>query len=191
MSMAAREFLIGLGAIPVTENAVKRGNNPRAVVTACRCVNVALFVSRGLRRDVSVHLVQGSPDRIRIITFPGKGLRRVSPDERSISFFLLKAQRAMQKLEQGGTVVLPSGISVRKSSIPELIDEWSGREVYLATRRTEPESIHMLNRFDCVFVYDATSQYIPHLTGVSRPVYSFSSPERFILEVNVAADRTL
>ena len=108
----------------IDRESVKSGRNYPEVVTACRCVNVGLFVSGDLRRDVTVSFAVGRPDDLKVISFPGTSLRRVSPDERSISFFLLKAIEKVESLEIGNTFIMDNGIELTRTSLELLSDRW-------------------------------------------------------------------
>jgi tRNA pseudouridine-54 N-methylase len=135
--------------IPIDISSVKSGQNSSEVITACRCVNVGLFVSGNLRRDVTVSFAVGTADDLKIVSFPGISLKRVSPDERSISFFLLKAIDKIQDLEPGKSFTMDNGIELTRSSLYSLTELWG------------PDVIHVPS----------------------------SSPERFILDSNLSADR--
>ena len=97
---------------PIDRSTVKSGHNSPEVITACRCVNVGLFVSGDLRRDVIVSIGVGTDGDLRVVSFPGISLRRVSPDERSISFFLLKAIEKAQDLDLGESFTMNNGIDL-------------------------------------------------------------------------------
>jgi len=114
--------------MPIDTSSVKSGQNSPEVITACRCINVGLFVSGNLRRDVVVSLVIGDSKNATVISFPGNSLKRVSPDERSISFFLLKAIEKTQEMDKGSKFTLDNGIELTKTSFDELIESW-GSEV--------------------------------------------------------------
>ena len=103
--------------MPIDKASVKSGQNGPEVVTACRCINVGLFVSGDLRRDVVVSLAIGPLEDLRVVSFPGNTLRRVSPDERSISFFLLKATEILENLEAGESFTMDNGIELTRTSI--------------------------------------------------------------------------
>ena len=109
---------------PIDSISVKAGKNSPEVISACRCVNVGLFVSGDLRRDVIVSIVVGTEEDLRVVSFPGDSLKRVSPDERSISFFLLKAIDKAQDLELGGFFKMNNGIELVRAPLDELIDLW-------------------------------------------------------------------
>lgn len=147
--MFVRRFLVSFEKMPIDRTSVKSGRNGLEVVTACRCVNIGLFVSGNLRRDVVVSLAVGLPDDLRIVSFPGQSLRRVSPDERSISFFLLKAIEKLENLEVGNSFTMDNGIELTRTSLDEMTETWGNDMVRVPS----------------------------------------SSPERFILDTNLSADR--
>jgi tRNA pseudouridine-54 N-methylase len=122
---------------PIDIASVKAGQNSREVVTACRCVNVGLFVSGDLRRDVIVSIVIGTEEDLRVVSFPGDSLKRVSPDERSISFFLLKAFEKAQDLETGGSFKMNNGIELIHGSLNELVDLWGSEAIHVPSINPE------------------------------------------------------
>ncbi|MGY5855509.1 MAG: hypothetical protein RTS72_02845 [Candidatus Thorarchaeota archaeon] len=144
-----RRFLVMFKGIPIDKTSVKSGKNSPEVVIACRCVNVGLFVSGDLRRDVTVSLTAGTEEDLKVVSFPGNSLKRVSPDERSISFFLLKAFEKTQDLELGKSYIMDNGIELVRASLDDLLELWS-------------------------------------LGVIQVPS---DSPERFILDTNLSADR--
>ena len=119
-----RHFLVIFKDLPIDRSSVKSGHNSSEVITACRCVNVGLFVSGDLRRDVTVSLGIGSENNLKVISFPGRSLKRVSPDERSISFFLLKAVEKIESMEQGDHFIMDNGIELTGSSLNGLMESW-------------------------------------------------------------------
>ncbi len=110
--------------MPIDKNSVKSGQNSIEVITACRCVNIGLFVSGNLRRDVIISFAIGPVEDLKIISFPGQSLRRVSPDERSIAFFMLKAIEKMENLEFGDSFTMDNGIMLTRSSLDRLTELW-------------------------------------------------------------------
>jgi tRNA pseudouridine-54 N-methylase len=135
--MSVRRFLVTFDSLPIDKPSVKSGQNSAEVVTTCRCVNVGLFISGNLRRDVMVSLGIGGPDDMRVISFPGKSLKRVSPDERSISFFLLKAVEKINNLESGESFTMDNGIELERSSLDQLIKYWDQEVLHVPS--THPE----------------------------------------------------
>ena len=120
--MFVRRFLVMFKGFSIDKASVKVGQNSPEVVTACRCINVGLFVSGDLRRDVTVSIAVGTEEDLRIVSFPGNSLKRVSPDERSISFFLLKAIEKAQDLELGRSFKMNNGIELVRTSLEELVE---------------------------------------------------------------------
>jgi len=147
--ISVRRFLVMFENLPIDKSSVKTGQNSHEVIAACRCVNVGLFISGDLRRDVIVSLAVGVEEDLRIISFPGDSLRRVSPDERSISFFLLKAFEKSQALDVGETFAMDNGIEVTRSPLEQLLKLWGSEAIRVPSE----------------------------------------NPERFILDVNLSADR--
>ncbi|MFW9833519.1 MAG: hypothetical protein ACFFEK_05965 [Candidatus Thorarchaeota archaeon] len=132
-----RRFLVTFDSLPIDKPSVKSGQNSPEVITACRCVNVGLFISGDLRRDVVVSLGIGSPDDMKAISFLGKSLKRVSPDERSISFFLLKAVEKINNIERGESLTMDNGIELERASLDQLIKSWE--QDVLQVPSTHPE----------------------------------------------------
>ncbi|MFW9794355.1 MAG: hypothetical protein ACFFEE_08635 [Candidatus Thorarchaeota archaeon] len=143
-----RNFVVMFDKMPITRSSVKSGKNSPEVITACRCINIGLFVSGDLRRDVTVSFAIGPENDLKVVSFPGASLKRVSPDERSISFFLLKSIERVENLEPEESFTMDNGIELTRTSLEKLKDAW-GSDV------------------------------------VKVPLLS---PERFILDTNLAAD---
>ena len=135
--MFVRRFLVMFKEFPIDSSSVRSGQNSREVVVACRCVNVGLFVSGDLRRDVTVSLAIGENDDLRVISFPGETLRRVSPDERSVSFFLLKADKIARTIEPGEKHTMDNGIELIRSSLHELTEEWRSELIHVPSSNPE------------------------------------------------------
>ncbi len=121
--MLVRRYLVKFKEFPIDKASVKAGKNSPEVVTACRCVNVGLFVSGDLRRDVIVSLAVGPENDLKVVSFPGDSLKRVSPDERSVSFFLLKAMEKVEDLELGESFTMDNGIQLERTSFDELKEQ--------------------------------------------------------------------
>ncbi|MDK2826847.1 tRNA (pseudouridine54-N1)-methyltransferase [Methanolobus vulcani] len=96
----------------------------------CRCVNSALFLSHGMRRDVNVHLVlQGEPDPAKIVRFNGEKLKYLNPDERSSGSLIKKA---LEKDAIEYEIQSTPGVFIRRAGLEELLKEFSeaGRDIY-------------------------------------------------------------
>ena len=183
-----RHFLVHFGEFSIDAADVKKGNNSPEVVVACRCVNVALFISNDLRRDVVLSIAIGKKDDLRIISFPGDTLRRVSPDERSVSFFLLKSMDVLGNIGLGTSKIMNNGIIAKRLSFPQFLEEWTPNHIFVSS--TEPYSIIEYSGLDHegMFVYDFNNELsngLDQIIALPRP----SSPERFILDVNMWFDR--
>jgi len=190
--MSVRRFVVHFDEFPLDRALVKRGSNPQNVVTACQCINVGLFVSQDLRRDVEVCILYDSEEGLVGMVFSGHSLRRVSPDERSISFFLLKATEVAHHLDSGEQETLNNGIIVFKTDHRGLCDAWKRDDLYLAVRRNcEREDVHSLNLAHGTFVVLAHDSLQTALRGMGtvRTIDWGHSPEKLILEINWRADR--
>ncbi|MDD1707673.1 MAG: tRNA (pseudouridine(54)-N(1))-methyltransferase TrmY, partial [Methanoregulaceae archaeon] len=84
----------------------------------CRCVNTALFLSHGMRRDVEVFLILlGPPNPPRTILFSGEKVRYLSPDERSAGSLIKKALNVPASDEFREST---PGVYVRRGGLREL-----------------------------------------------------------------------
>lgn len=135
--MLVRRFLVIFDNMPIDKASVKSGQNSLEVITACRCVNVGLFISGNLRRDVVISIAIGDVEDMKIFSFPGDTLKRVSPDERSISFFLLKAIEKALDLELGKSFTMDNGIEIERTQLSQLIERWGSDIVQVPS--TKPE----------------------------------------------------
>ncbi len=187
-----KHFLILFNDIPMEKVSVKSGNNSPEVITAARCVNVALFISGNLRRDVVVSLAKGTPDDVKLISFPGANLKRVSPDERSISFFLLKATLIVEELLMDTSEIMDNGIEVRRTTLRSFFESVTPAKVYISRPGTTSNSINVTEYEDSLLIYTIgkhfdSFQIDSKWTQVELPY--FPNPEKFILDVNMIVDR--
>jgi len=191
-----RRFLILFDDIPINKVSVKSGHNSSEVVTACRCVNVGLFVSGNLRRDVIVSIAKGPINDMRIVSFSGDILKRVSPDERSISFFLFKSLNIAENLQQNSQQILDNGIIVARESFTKIISNYAQDRVFIAHAGSESTLDSSILLDDTILIYETGTSI--GLAGQESNVlkdfkeYSTLSyllhPERFILDINVRID---
>lgn len=135
--MLVRRYLVKFKEFPIDKASVKAGKTSTEVVTACRCVNIGLFVSGDLRRDVIVSLAVGSESDLKVVSFPGDSLKRVSPDERSVSFFLLKAMDRIENLEPRESFTMDNGIQLERTSLDELVEQMGSGLIHVPS--TGPE----------------------------------------------------
>lgn len=184
-----RRFLISFTDLPVSRSDVKKGTNEPRVVTACRCVNVGLFLSHDMRRDVDVLLLIGPRSDLGVMKFPGNKLRRVAPDERSISFFILKANDALQGLDTGSSETLDNGIMVSRTTLGKLREGDNQKKLYIAERESDIRLIESSLEQYADYLYEiekgCLGPFEKSLPRISRP----ANPERLILDVNMCCDR--
>ncbi len=185
-----RRFLVLFDQLEMRRESVKSGRGSPEAITAARCVNVGLFVSGGLRRDVTVSLSWGHLDNLNVVSFSGTDLRRVSPDERSISFFLLKASELAARSGPNEVRRMDNGVRVERSSLESLVDLWNADPVYIADHRatglppSEEKNVCPLIVYGAEQAISNICDRLPNGIPVFRPPH----PERLILDVNMQAD---
>jgi len=187
-----RHFLILFDDIPIDKASVKSGNNSPEVITAVRCVNVGLFISGNLRRDVVVSLAKGTPDDLKLVSFPGASLKRVSPDERSISFFLMKAISIVEGALMDSFKIMDNGIEVRRSTLKSFFESLTPARVYISNPEITSNTISDAEYDNSILIYTIGKQFDSFqidakLTQVQLPY--FPNPEKFILDINMIVDR--
>lgn len=185
-----RRFLVVFDELEIRKMDVKTGRNSPETVTAARCVNVGLFVSGNLRRDAVVSLARKEKGGLSVVSFKGVDLRRVSPDERSISFFLLKAFDAVDLLERGESRKMDNGIENERGEIESLLEAWSIDTVFLATTDCEKWPSDVIASDNALYIYDSssTSSFSNRIHSRVIPVPRPPHPERFLLDLNLMAD---
>jgi tRNA pseudouridine-54 N-methylase len=186
--VVTRRFLIVFDKLDIDTESVKSGHNSRNVVVACRCVNVGLFLSGDLRRDVEVSLLIGLSEDMKVITFPGLTLKRVSPDERSIAFFLLKAFNILTDMRMNSTTIMDNGIILHRLSLRELFNGWSVKDCYVANQEFTAESGFSGVSESGVFIYDLVGKNLGIEKYETKSLPRPKHPERFILEINLLCD---
>jgi len=187
-----KHFLILFDEMPIDKVSVKSGDNSPEVITAARCVNVGLFISGDLRRDVIVSVAVGTPENLLLISFPGAELKRVSPDERSISFFLLKAFEEAKMQKMNFHRIMDNGIVARRSSLFYFIDSYTPEKIYFANSKVEPVLSKKIEYENSLLIYSNSEQLSLELNDSKwnlEQLYRPSHPERFILDVNMLSDR--
>lgn len=85
----------------------------------CRCVNSAFFLSHGLREDVRVHLILQDEFTI---TFEGRDLRRLNPDERSTAALVRNALERRDEAVGHAAVESTPGVSISRMGFAETMD---------------------------------------------------------------------
>ncbi|MBN2228012.1 MAG: hypothetical protein JW779_00340 [Candidatus Thorarchaeota archaeon] len=186
-----RHFLVLFDDLSIDKASVKAGTNSPEVITACRCVNVGLFISGDLRRDVTVSIAKGSLDDLIVFSFAGNTLKRVSPDERSISFFLLKADQVGENLILDESKTLDNGIVVNRTGLMNFIERCSPVRVFVAHDEEEPEAMTPDIVADSLLVYPVGNRTTFISTRFVRDYVTLSytpHPERFILDINMLED---
>lgn len=148
---------------------------------------MALFLSGNLRHDAEIDIVSGTADDLNVIAFRGDKIRRVSPDERSISFFLLKAITILDELQVGEQRIMDNGIVVKKTNLDVLADRWRKETLHIAYPRDQTTPI-MLRNAEGIFLYDIDEVLDIERWPDAKRLYRYHNPERFIIEVNRVSD---
>ena len=118
----------------------------------CRCVNNALFLSHGMRRDVQVHLLLlGEPDPGKVIRFDGEKLRYLNPDERSSGSLIKKA---LAKNAFDNEVQSTPGVWLRRGELRTLLDEFKSKGIPMVYLREDGNDIRDVSASlaDAVFI---------------------------------------
>lgn len=90
----------------------------------CRCVSNAIFVSNLIRGDTVFHAVLEGPARTpRLISFFGKDLEGISPDERKIAAIIKNALILGLNLKKDEKRTVSPGVEVSKKGFEKLIEE--------------------------------------------------------------------
>ena len=190
--MIRRRFVIAFDLLEIDTAKAKAGENSPSVVTAARCINVGLFVSGDLRIDTTISMAIGEVDDFRVISFPGDELRRVSPDERSISLFLAKAYSKLVQLSDNERETMSNGIILERTSLGKIVEDWPSEKRYLSISGDDSVATLDMNISDGLFVYGVNQTILSQINSrfqwiqLNRP----KNPERFILEVNLAFDKS-
>jgi tRNA pseudouridine-54 N-methylase len=138
-----------------------------------------------------ISLAKGSPDDLKIISFPGKNLRRVSPDERSISFFLMKALSIAEELTTDSLEIMDNGIEVRRSSLKSFLETIAPARIYLSIPELSSESVDDREYEDSCLIYSSRKKFDSieeDPIWIQEKLPYFPHPERLILEVNMIVD---
>jgi tRNA (pseudouridine54-N1)-methyltransferase len=108
------------------------GSSGRLDVVA-RCINAAFWLSGNIRRNVVFHTVLHGGKEPVYIRIEGERLRKVSPDERSISLFIKKALERKDIMKETSP-----GFFVCQKSFEEVVEENGDKELYLLDEKGEP-----------------------------------------------------
>jgi tRNA pseudouridine-54 N-methylase len=139
---------------------------------------------------VEVSILIGSNDNLKSITFPGASLKRVSPDERSIAFFLLKAHSVLDKMHENSERTMDNGILLHRLALKELFNRWLVKECFIAAEEFNTNSEYNEVSEAGIFLYDLT-KCLDLGKYNTKPLPRPSHPERFILEINLHCDNRL
>jgi tRNA (pseudouridine54-N1)-methyltransferase len=94
----------------------------------CRCVNSAFFLSHAIREDVRVHLVLADSFTV---SFDGRDLRRLNPDERSTAALIRTALERRDDAIGHQPVESTPGVSIRRRGVEATVDALDGTLIHL------------------------------------------------------------
>jgi tRNA (pseudouridine54-N1)-methyltransferase len=94
----------------------------------CRCVTSAFVLSHAIREDVRAHLVLG--DAV-TVTFTGRKLRRLNPDERSTAALIRTALERREDAIGHQPVESSPGVSIRRRGVAGTLDAVAGADATL------------------------------------------------------------
>jgi len=86
----------------------------------CRCVTSAFFLSHAIREDVRVHLVLADEYTV---TFDGRELRRLNPDERSTAALVRKALEEREEAIGHIPVETSPGVSLTRRGFAGTLED--------------------------------------------------------------------
>ncbi len=123
-----REFILRASKGVTNPNFINLNDLPGAgrLDLVCRCVTNALFVSNDMRRDTIIHVVLEGPDNPpRTVSFDGRELRNLAPDERNCASHIRIALERSAGFKLGECAKSEPGITVCKSSLEGMLKEKS------------------------------------------------------------------
>jgi tRNA (pseudouridine54-N1)-methyltransferase len=137
----------------------------------CRCVNSAFFLSHAIRESVRVHLVL---DDTFTVTFDGRELRRLNPDERSTAALI---RSALDHREQAiGHMAAESspGVSIRRFGFEETLAEVAEESTVVELHEEGDPVVDVDPPADPTFVLSDHSEF----TGAERALLAEAADQR-------------
>jgi len=90
----------------------------------CRCVSNALFISNVIRGDTIFHVVlEGPPNPPRLISFYGKDIEGIAPDERGIASRIKTALHLGRDLEKDEEMKISPGFKIANRSFERFVEK--------------------------------------------------------------------
>ncbi len=103
-----------------------------------RCVNSALFLSHGIRKDSECWLIlEGGEDAPKTVIFKGESVRYLNPDERSTASLIRNA--LMKPLPEDQEIQASPGVFIVRMGFKDVLDKLSedGKLIYLREDGTD------------------------------------------------------
>lgn len=137
-----REFILRAAKTVTNPNYINLNDLPGAgrLDLVCRCITNALFISNDMRRDTIIHVVLEGPNcPPKTISFDGKELRSLAPDERNATSHVKIALEKGRNLKLNESIEADVGIIISKRSFESLIKEKSktSQLIYLHPKGTD------------------------------------------------------
>jgi tRNA (pseudouridine54-N1)-methyltransferase len=121
-----REFILRASKTVTNPNYINLNDLPGAgrLDLVCRCITNALFISHAIRKDSAIHVVLEGPNYPpKTISFYGKEVKSLSPDERNVASHIKIALEKGKNLKLNESVESEPGIIVSKKSFESIVKE--------------------------------------------------------------------
>jgi tRNA pseudouridine-54 N-methylase len=193
-----RYFILAIEEFSETSmQEIDRGHLRHEVVQVINCVRSSLFTSFGVRKDVNVILcpINTTGRQIRI---GGETLRYMGPDERSILTLLLKTGRISTPEKRGQVEISSPGITVERNDLPSLAAELHDSSIFVESPEgSDLGKMGFAERvaYICPLgmktdLREVIAQFQGRTTMLCNTA-GINQPEKMILLINTAIDRTL
>jgi len=140
-----------------------------------RCINSPLFLSHGMRRDTSIHIVMlGPSDPPKVLTVNGQHVKYLNPDERSTAALVKKALEIPLGREEHLIFRSTPGITIARGGLATFLGTIEGRILLLDEGGMDP----------------AGPGFDPSLLCDGTPLYFFLSDDRDLTLEESAAIRS-
>jgi tRNA (pseudouridine54-N1)-methyltransferase len=137
----------------------------------CRCVNSAFFLSHAIREAVRVHLVL---DDTFTVTFDGRELRRLNPDERSTAALIRSALDRREEAIGHMAAESSPGVSIRRFGFEETLDAVAEESTVVQLHEEGDPVVDVDPPADPTFVLSDHSEF----TGIERALLAEAADQR-------------
>jgi tRNA (pseudouridine54-N1)-methyltransferase len=137
----------------------------------CRCVNSAFFLSHAIREAVRVHLVL---DDTFTVTFDGRELRRLNPDERSTAALIRSALDRREEAIGHMAAESSPGVSIQRFGFEETLDAVAEESTVVQLHEEGDPVVDVDPPADPTFVLSDHSEF----TGIERALLAEAADQR-------------